>query len=271
MFKFILTAAAALLLQTSVFAAEIPVDIRVNDDFLKVDSRPYIEEDTVFAPIRAISEALGGAVEWNADARYASIHCGGNEITLYADGGGIYLNGEKQSGKNPEIRNGRFMVPVRAISNLLGAEVDWNDEYRYVEVTADGIELPDSMTDHTYTHDDVYWLARIIHAESQGESFEGKLAVGDVILNRVESSEFPNTIYDVIFDRNYAIQFEPVANGTVYNTPGKDSIAAAKLAMTSESSIGDCLYFFSPKNSPVNWINKNREFYSAIGNHEFYL
>ena len=78
-----------------------------------------------------------------------------------------------------------------------------------------------------YRPDEVLWLSRIIIAESRGESLLGQIAVGNVVLNRVKSRDFPNTIYGVIFDRKYGVQFTPVANGTIYNTPGYTETLAA--------------------------------------------
>lgn len=68
----------------------------------------------------------------------------------------------------------------------------------------------------SYYSDAVYWLSRIINAEAQGEPYEGKVAVGNVVLNRVKSPLFPNTIYGVIFEYYKGIpQFSPVADGTI--------------------------------------------------------
>ncbi len=76
----------------------------------------------------------------------------------------------------------------------------------------------------------MYWLARIIEAEAGGEPYKGKVAVGNVILNRVKSKDFPNTIYNVIFEYFGNIpQFSPVQEGTIYNTPSKESMNAAKM------------------------------------------
>ena len=127
-----------------------------------------------------------------------------------------------------------------------------------------------SSTTHLINDDSVYWLSRIIEAEAGGEPFKGKVAVGEVILNRVESNEFPNTIWGVIFDDKFGIQFEPVANGTIYNTPSSESIEAAKVALSGSNYIGDCLYFLNPKIASSNWIVKNRKFYTTIAKHDFY-
>ena len=74
----------------------------------------------------------------------------------------------------------------------------------------------------------VMWLSRIIYAEANTEPLLGKIAVGNVIMNRVNSSEFPDTIYSVIFDKNYGIQFTPVANGSIYNDANAECERAAR-------------------------------------------
>lgn len=119
--------------------------------------------------------------------------------------------------------------------------------------------------------DAVYWLSRIISAESKGESLEGQIAVGNVVLNRVKSPEFPNTIYGVIFDDRWGGQFEPVRNGTIYLEPTAQSVQAAKQCLSGVNNIGNCLYFLAPDLAQNFWIPQNREYVTTIGCHDFYL
>jgi N-acetylmuramoyl-L-alanine amidase len=122
-----------------------------------------------------------------------------------------------------------------------------------------------------YNSNDVYWLSRIIEAEARGESYKGKVAVGNVILNRVKSKDFPNTIYNVIFEYFGNIpQFSPVQEGTIYNTPSKESINAAKDAINGYKPVGDATYFFNPNKAAGSWIVKNKSYVSTIGGHAFY-
>ncbi len=119
--------------------------------------------------------------------------------------------------------------------------------------------------------DDLFWLARIIHAEAAGESYIGKVAVGSVIMNRVRSPNFPNTIYGVIFEHYKGIpQFSPVQDGTIYNTPSSESYRAAQEAYYGSKPVGDALYFFNPAKASGDWIVKNRTYITTIGNHAFY-
>lgn len=118
---------------------------------------------------------------------------------------------------------------------------------------------------------DLYWLSRIIHAEAEAEPYSGKVAVGNVILNRVKSDSFPDTVKGVIFEYYKGIpQFSPVADGTIYNTPNADSIRAAKAAMSGTSYVGNATYFFNPDKSEGTWIVNNKTVVKRIGNHVFY-
>ena len=108
-------------------------------------------------------------------------------------------------------------------------------------------------------------------AEACAEPAEGKIAVGNVVLNRVRSDEFPDTIFGVIFDRKYGVQFEPVLNGTIYCEPDKDCLQAAARALAGENVVGESLYFFNPELAQSTWISDNRLYCMTIGGHDFYL
>lgn len=132
--------------------------------------------------------------------------------------------------------------------------------------------LGQANSNKNYDNDEVFWLSRIIQAEAGGESYTGKVAVGNVILNRVKSKDFPNTIYGVIFDYHEHIpQFSPVAEGTIYNTPSKESIKAAKDALNGARPVGNSTYFFNQSKAKGAWIVNNKTFLIKIGGHSFYI
>jgi N-acetylmuramoyl-L-alanine amidase len=123
----------------------------------------------------------------------------------------------------------------------------------------------------TYAATDLYWLSRIIHAEAEAEPYEGKLAVGNVILNRVRSASFPNTVKGVIFEYYHNIpQFSPVADGTIYNAPDAEVIKAAKAVFGGANVVGSATYFFNPDKSEGTWIVENKTLVKRIGDHVFY-
>lgn len=261
--------------------------IKVNDKYIDSDVTPFIKSGTTYVPIRFIANALNvDAINWNSKTQSVSIKDSDTTILLFINQNYAYINNEYKSlDSNALLIDGRTFVPLRFISQALGANVIWDNKTYTVTITtksyssnSQASSTPNSSlnssnnstTTSTYDADAIYWLSRIIEAEAGGEPFNGKVAVGEVILNRVKSEEFPNTIWSVIFDTKFGIQFEPVANGTIYNTPSSESIKAAKTALNGSNYVGDCLYFLNPTIASSNWIVKNREFYTTIANHDFY-
>ena len=160
------------------------------------------------------------------------------------------------------MENGRTYIPLRIVITALGGQVAWDRYMSGAAVTSPGAEHDAS---------DLYWLSRIIHAEAQGEPLTGKTAVGNVVMNRVESTDFPSTIPGVIFDRVNGVQFQPTANGAIFNTPSEKSLDAARQALNGVKPVGESLYFYAPALSQGAWITANRVYYTTIGGHRFYL
>jgi N-acetylmuramoyl-L-alanine amidase len=125
---------------------------------------------------------------------------------------------------------------------------------------------------HQFNDKDIYWLAKIIHAEARGESYEGQLAVGAVIINRVKSAIFPNTVYGVIFEKwdNKYYQFSPVLDGTINLEPNQTAYRAAREVLTGWDLSGGALYFYNPEKSTNRWIF-DRPIIKKIGKHVFTL
>lgn len=255
-------------------ASSAPVCVTVNGHYLKADHPAFLENGYTMIPIRAVSDALrADSVLWNEKDSAATIHKGGSQLQITKNSRYAWVNGKKvRLDTAAIIRNDRFFVPLRFVAETFGVTVVWDSESYTAALTAPGVSVPSHMIGNRgYSDEDLYWLSRIIHAESAGEPMRGKIAVANVVLNRVESHLFDNTIYEVVFDRKYGVQFTPTVNGTVYNTPTGDSIAAAKRALLGENTAGESLYFLNPTISTSFWIVNNRIFYKTIGNHDFYL
>lgn len=112
---------------------------------------------------------------------------------------------------------------------------------------------------------DVELLARLIHGEARGEPYVGMVAVGAVVLNRVRSSKFPNTIAGVIYQ---AGAFDAVADGQINLTPNEQSRRAARDALNGWDPTGGCLYYYNPATATSKWI-WTREVRLNIGDHSF--
>lgn len=252
---------------------QVPVDIKVNGSYIYFDQRPFLEYDTTYVPIRFVSEALGAdEVSWETKSDTAVIKYNGMEIRLPAGKDYGYVNGEYiKINKGVRLVGARTFVPVRFIAENMGANVDWDYNYFVVMIDKAGTSVnPGLIKNIGYTEDDIYWLSRIIEAEASGEPMEGKIAVGNVILNRVYHPDFPNDIYGVIFDTKFGVQFQPVSNGTIYNTPSTSSVIAAKHALEGVNLTGNSLYFLNEAIATNTWISNNRPYLTQIGNHAFY-
>ncbi|MCR4429455.1 MAG: LysM peptidoglycan-binding domain-containing protein [Tepidanaerobacteraceae bacterium] len=122
-----------------------------------------------------------------------------------------------------------------------------------------------------YTAEDRMVLAKLIQAEAEGEPYEGKVAVGAVVVNRVKSPNFPNSIKEVVYqiDELGFYQFSPVEEGRMdYVTPNRDSLNAADDALAGKDPTGGALYFFNPDKITNSWL-LSKPVLCKIGSHVF--
>lgn len=131
-----------------------------------------------------------------------------------------------------------------------------------------------------YTYDlcaeDYDTLLRIVEAEAGGEDEEGKILVANVVLNRVNSEEFPDTVQGVVFQRvNGVSQFSPVSNGKIWEVQvSEETYAAVERALMGEDLSEGALYFAARQyadQSRMKWFDENLTFLFKHGGHEFFL
>ena len=129
-----------------------------------------------------------------------------------------------------------------------------------------GISLSSGSSGNSnYSGGDVYLLAKTIHAEARGEPYIGQVAVGAVVLNRVKSSSFPNTISGVVY-QPWACT--AVHDGQINLEPNDSAMRAAKDAMNGWDPTNGCLYYFNPATATSKWI-WSRKVQLTIGKHKF--
>lgn len=116
-----------------------------------------------------------------------------------------------------------------------------------------------------YVSSDHRLLAKLVHAEARGEPYKGQVAVAAVVLNRVSSASFPNTVSGVIYQSG---AFSCVSNGSINNTPDSSCIRAALDALNGWDPTGGCLYYYNAKTAQDKWIF-SRTVQTVIGNHSF--
>ena len=259
--KRLLTAAvlcAALTVPTRAARRSVPVQIDGNP----IAVSAYVERGVTYVPLRALLNTMGDWDVWWDEATGRAAAASG-DTCLWADPAADTVTiDEKTVQGRVTVENGVTYVPLRLVGEALGCQVEWDPYLRGATVTSPGA---------AYDAGELYWLSRIICAESGAESMSGQIAVGNVILNRVESSQYPDTVEGVVFDTKYGVQFQPVSNGTIYDAPASSSLVAAKLCLEGTDVVGESLYFFSPALSAGRWIVSNATYYTTIGGHQFYV
>ena len=251
---------ASLLLALPAKAAVLTLD----GNLMQVGETP-VRQGTTYVPLRAMVEALCPQAQISWENGQAVVRWDGNQlIARPGERSILYNNGRISMDMPVQLEEGRTLIPLRPLCALFDTQVDWFPGTSVAALTSQ------EALRSSYGEDELYWLSRIISAESQGECWEGKIAVGNVVLNRVRSREFPDTIYGVIFDDRWGGQFEPVRNGTVYHTPTEESVRAAVACLNGENTVGDSLYFLAPALTNNHWTMENRDYVTTIGAHWFY-
>ena len=207
-------------------------------------------------------------VSHNTSTKTTSVSANGLVVSVTHGGYVMYANDRPLFSFSPALvmNDGNMYVPASALLKALGLSSTVSESV----ISISGAYKPLTHASKFYREDEVYWLSKIISAESAGESLLGQIAVGDVILNRVKSNLFPNTIYSVIFDRKYGVQFSPTLDGRIYQNATYTATLAAKICLEGVSLSDDAMYFLNPRVAQSNWIVKNREYAYTIGNHDFY-
>lgn len=241
-----------------------------NGKSLTTDSR--VINGITYVAIRSfVNEVSDMTVLYYSASR--TIEVTGTGLTLSVKDGSnvMYANGRALFSMSPAVimTNGRMYVPLRQISKALGLALSDSAENGYAVLT--GKVKPLMSGADYYDADILYWLSRIISAESKGEPLLGQIAVGNVVQNRVKSSLYPNTYWGVIFDKKYGVQFSPVSDGSIYNAPTESAVTAAKICLEGHTITTRALFFLRPKYSTSSWIPKNRTYIFSIGNHDFYM
>ncbi|MCM3160180.1 cell wall hydrolase [Metabacillus litoralis] len=162
-----------------------------------------------------------------------------------------------QSGDTFWIIGKKYGVPVKTLMST-------NKKSSHLLFIGEKLVIP-----QTITAAEMDLLARLVNAEAKGEPYAGKVAVASVVLNRVDSSLFPNSISSVIYQKDHGYYaFTPVQNGAINSPADASAKAAVKEALAFRGMGKGSLYFYNPKTAKSTWIT-SRQVTVNIGNHRF--
>jgi len=253
--------------------SEAPVVVPGDADLL-IDGQPApttlgkrMHENTTYVSLSAMAQLLDPAAQISWDGTTATVTTAGLTLNakvgqLYVEANGRYLYVSETVQLTPA---GQVIVPLRVAAKAFDAAVGYDAATGVTTVTSGSGALQSG--DSFYNQDDLFWLSRVIHKESGNQPMEGKMAVGNVVLNRVADPVFPDTVEGVLAQKN---QFSTYKSGVLAATePSQSSTIAAKLVMDGgvvEETKG-ALYFDSGSNS---WAARNKDLIATIGGHKFY-
>lgn len=245
-------------------AVEDRYGVRVNG--VPMTQSPMVThvEGTTYVSLRTMAVSLtpGASLAW--DGRTATVTAPGvldltatpGESYIVANGRCLYVPHKVQA------RNGAVLLPLDVVCKALDATYIWQPDGSLDLTAGTGGIL---SGEQFYNADDLYWLSHIIHAESGNQPLAGKMAVGNVVLNRVADGRFPNSIYAVVFQKN---QFTPARSGSIHRAPSAESILAAKLCLDGGEALDNVLWF---NRAGLNsWASRNRTYVTTIAGHAFY-
>ena len=219
--------------------------------------------------LAALCQAADGyTLSWNGTVAALTAE----DLELTATPGALYVevNGRALYVEHGvQVRDGRIALPLEVLAEAAGLQLTWDEVEGAAWLSTDQAQ-PASAS---YPAEDLYWLSRIISAESRGEPLLGQIAVGNVILNRVESSQYPDTVEGVVFDTKYGVQFQPVSNGRINSVKvTAETIRCVDRALDGEDYSNGALYFMNRKASgrKAGWFDSRLTYLFAHGGHEFF-
>ena len=226
----------------------------------------FQKNGVTYVALAPMAQALEPSVEIGWDGSTVNLYSSRlalsakvGQLYLVANGRYLYLSEGVQMVKN------MVTVPLWAVVEAFDAKLSWDGATGTIYITrgSGGIQSGESY----YNQEDLFWLSRIIYAESGNQPLEGQMAVGNVVMNRVASPAYPNTVQGVLAQKN---QFSTYQSGALANrTPNQSSVIAAKLVLDGGevAETDGALYFDS---SASSWASRNREFAAVLGGHKFY-
>ena len=236
--------------------------------------RGYLRCGAAYLPPEAVCMYYGIGCETSWDGndfilRLPGLDAAGRDGEPYITADGRYLYTPEGWFK----ADGALYLPADAVERLFGVTVTLAEDGSRADLSGTGYRLLRGGEDYytrTTQADDLYWLIHIIYSEAHHESLAGQIGVGNVVLNRVASDDFPATIMAVVLDREHTLQFSPVGTGEVAAAPDESAEIAACLCLEGYKTAGDALYFVNPERGDPTWFARTLTPVCTIGHHQFY-
>lgn len=240
-------------------------EVVYNGQKYRIAGTVLVQDDYTYLPMRLLAEAMHAQVGWLPDEELASVNSVSMHVVVAGDTWDTLAQTYQTTPEALRVRNGLAPDDTAALQigqlvkvvvpEFMVKEPEEKKEEK-VEIAEDAVQIDPA---------ELELLAKLVQVEAGYEPYEGKLAVANVVMNRVQSPHFPDTLVDVIYAPN---QFPPARNGLLDKTvPSADSIKAARAALSGENNVPGAVYFFNPKVNPGK--RSKVTVVKEIGNHVF--
>ncbi len=264
--KIVLLVLVVMTLSLTAFAHDFPPLMRVNQSFIQGEA--LINEDgVIYIPARQVADVLGIITEWDEASDTAYFYKGEKRIVIKTDKLYTFIDGQPQGEQPINIMtvNWATYLPLDFFVNFFAYGVEYNETLRLIDIDAPDVTVSESyLAPAPGMTGELKYLARIINIEARDASIYKRMAVGNVVLNRVKSANFPDSVYEVVKQRG---QFPP-AYYDYFDTfePDIESYIAAMQAYNGHNNIENCLYF---NMVPFSWKSQE-DYYGEIEGDYFY-
>ncbi|MDD6090614.1 MAG: cell wall hydrolase [Candidatus Limivicinus sp.] len=238
-----------------------------------LSARALERDGCVYVPVSALCFVFGLDSDWHVDGGSLSLSVSGIQVTGTSGDGYLKADGRYLYAPDGWVsHNGELYLPLDAAAHLFGFSGELTGDPQRLDISSAGVSVisgGDMYYELNFPADDIYWLSHIINSEAKFEPLAGQIGVGNVVLNRLASPEFPDTVFEVVYDTEHTVQFEPISTGGIYQDPSEQSTIAAYLCLEGFNTVGDSIYFVNPDYGSA-WFDSALEPTVSIGHHNFY-
>ncbi len=238
-----------------------------------LSGRAFIKNGTAYLALADIGEMYGVDISVDLTADGFTASAPGLELSAARDAGYAEANYRYIYLPRGYITCGDDVyLPLDAITRIFSLKGELTDKGT-VEFSTTQARMISGGEDYYATHfsaDELYWLPHIAYVEALEEPLAGIMGVVSVVLNRVKDDDFPDTIFEVLYDSRTTVQFTPAATGSMHGKPTELYYIAAYLVLEGYNTVGESIYFVNPENNGNYWFRENRTYVTTIGDHEFY-
>lgn len=238
-----------------------------------LSARAYVSGEAVFLPPEAVCAAARLSMSWSEDNGTLTLSVPGAVLTGHKDDGYFEADGRYIYAPDGWLVKGDVLyLPSDAVERLFGVKINVSEKRDRLELSTDKLAVISGGANYyelNYDAELLYWLPQIINAEAKFEPLAGQIGVGNVVMNRLSSPDFPDTIFEVIYDTEHTVQFEPISTGGIFQEPTEQATIAAYLCLEGYSTVGGSLYFVNPEFGS-GWFDSSLELVETVGHHNFY-